>query len=337
MARVHILIYGRNSTSSTTQNLLNVRTGSYNVQVTDAVGCVGSASANVLEIPPPAISICMVTVDPSSQHNYVIWDRSKSPGIASYNIYKETTIPGVFNKIGSRPSDSTCTYIDLPSDPEVQSWRYEISQVDSCGFESPLSAPHKTMHLTINQGVGPTFNLIWDNYQGLPFNYYIVYRDTVPGIASDSVGYVVNNGTYTFTNTVPTLKRSWYYHMGIDNPGGCFPAIKGLNYNASKSNTGNYTFNSGVGINEVSAGLNSMKVYPNPSTGIVNVTLDVSGAQNVTFKVYNELGQVVNSNYYGKLNGQVTKELNLSDLSKGVYILQVVTDHGSTYQKVILQ
>ncbi|MGP8217580.1 MAG: T9SS type A sorting domain-containing protein [Bacteroidia bacterium] len=325
-----------NESSSTTQNIDSVATGTYNVQVTDAVGCVGTAAANVLEIPPPPISICMVTVDPASNHNFVIWDKSTSTGIASYNIYKETTVPGLFNKIGNVPSDSLCTYVDLPSDPEVQSWRYEISQVDSCGFESPLSPPHKTMHLTINQGVGNVFNLIWDNYEGLPFNYYIVYRDSIPGIATDSVGYVVNNGTYTFTNTVWTLGHSWYYHMGINNPGGCTPAIEGVNYNSSKSNTGNYTFVN-VGIASVNGDLSSLAVYPNPTRGTVNFTLDLANTQNIELKLYNTLGQVMLTTNYGRISGHISKQIDLSGLSKGVYIMEVTGENGNAYKKVVLQ
>jgi len=319
--------------NSTNQNLTNVPTGTYNVIVTDQVGCIGTAAAKVQEKAPPQLPICMVTVDPKSNHNYVIWDKSTAKSIASYNVYKETTVPGLFNKIGNVPVKNGGTYVDSLSNPDVQSWRYEVSQVDSCGFESPLSAPHKTMHLTISQG-GSTFNLIWDNYQGLPFNYYIVYRDTVAGVASDSIGYVLNNGVYTYSNKPPASSKPYYYHMGISNPGGCTPSIESINYNASKSNTGNITVS---GIAALNSDLNSLIIYPNPSRGIVNFTLDIANKQNITMKIYNAIGQVIATINYGKINGHISKEIDLSGLSKGVYILQVTGDNGNIYKKVVLQ
>ncbi len=323
-----------NTSSSATQNLTGVPAGTYNVMVTDNAGCVGTATAKVPELLPSQISICMVTVDPASNHNYIIWDKSTSPNIASYNIYKENNAPGVFDKIGNVLASSTCTYVDMLSDPDVQSWRYEISQVDACGYESPLSAPHKTMHLTISQGLSNNVNLIWDNYQGISFGHYIVYRDSVAGIAGDSIGSVINNGTFTYTAAAPLASHPWYFHMGIDNPGGCTPAIEAINYNASKSNTGSVIF---VGVNQLSVDLNSLEVYPNPSTGVFNFSLNIVNKQNITVKIYNAIGQVLSSTNYGRISGQINKELDLTGLSKGVYILQVVGDNGVAYKKVILQ
>ncbi|HSY75245.1 MAG TPA: T9SS type A sorting domain-containing protein, partial [Bacteroidia bacterium] len=323
------------SNGATTSNITNLNAGVYNITVTDAGGCKGTANTKVTEVQPPAISICMVTVDPPTNHNEIIWNKTATKKIARYNIYKETTSPGVFNKIGSVPVDSQCVYIDSLSNALVRSWRYEISQVDSCGDESPLSLPHKTMHLTISPGVGNQFNLIWDNYQGLTFGYYIIYRDSVPGKASDSVGWITNSGIYTYTDIVPTLTHSWYYHMGIDNPGGCTPAIEAINYNSSKSNTGNVTVS---GIPQVDAELNSLEVYPNPTTGMVNMSISLAGEkQNVGIRVINTMGQVLWNSKYNNVSGSLKKQIDLSAYSKGIYIVQVTTDNGVMFRKVVIQ
>jgi hypothetical protein len=87
----------------------------------------------------------------------------------------------------------------------------------------------------------------------------------------------------------------------------------------------------------LNAELSSMMVYPNPSTGVINFTLDLTNKQNVTLKIYNTLGQVMSVTNYGKLIGHVSKRLDLSGLSKGVYIFQVIGDDGNMYKKVILQ
>jgi len=191
--------------------------------------------------------------------------------------------------------------------------------------------------LTISPGIRNDVNLIWDNYQGLSFPRYIIYRDSIAGVASDSIGYVLNNGVFTYTAPAPpSTGHNWYFHMGIDNPGGCNPGARteSINYNASKSNTGNVTF---VGISSVNADLNSLMVYPNPSTGIFNFSMDITNKQNITLKVYNAIGQVLSTTNYGRMSGHINKELDLSGLSKGVYILQVIGGNGVTYKKVVLQ
>ncbi|HXP53166.1 MAG TPA: T9SS type A sorting domain-containing protein, partial [Bacteroidia bacterium] len=323
------------SNGATTSNINGLAAGAYAVTVTDANGCLGTANTKVNQVPPPVISICMVTVNPINNQNQVIWDKTAAKRIAKYNIYKETTSPGVFGLIGSVKVDSAGIFNDTLSNASVRSWRYEISQVDSCGNESPLSAPHKTMHLTISPGTSSNFNLIWDNYQGLSFGYYIVYRDSVPGQASDSINYVTNNGTYTFSDKPWTTTHNWYYHMGISNPGGCTPAIEAINYNASKSNTGNFTVS---GIPQVDAEVNSLEVFPNPSTGIVNVNIALAyEKQNVGVKVINTMGQVLWLDNYKGVSGNVKKQIDLSTYSKGVYIVEVTTGNSTMFRKVVIQ
>lgn len=323
------------SNGATTSAISTLAAGSYAVTVTDAAGCIGTAHATVAPVQPAQISICMVTVNPANNQNQVVWNKSLSKRIAQYNIYKETTSPGVFGLIGSVKADSTCIFNDTLSNALVRSWRYEISQVDSCGNESPLSLPHKTMHLTVNGTT--TVNLIWDNYQGLNFNYYIVYRDSIPGVASDSINYVTNNGTYTFSDTPPfSTKHLWYYHMGISNPGGCFPAIEAVNYNASKSNS--VAFNGSLGLPQVDAELNSLELFPNPSTGMVNMSIALDGgSQNISIKVINTMGQTVWSNNYENASGNFKKQLDFSLYAKGIYIVQVTTNNSSIYRKVVIQ
>jgi hypothetical protein len=330
------------SNGTTTANDYGLAAGNYALTVTDAGGCVGTANATITALPLDTVPICMVTVDPATNFNNLIWNINlASPKAASINIYKETTAPGVFGKIGSAPVGKGL-YVDTLSDARKRSWRYELSQVDSCGNESKLSKPFKTMHLTINLGASNSINLIWDNFQGVVFGYYIVYRDSIAGVASDSIDYVTNNGNFTYTDYPPT-NTNWYYHMGISGGADCSSPImkphstEAINYNASKSNTGSITFVGPTAVNTIAA-VNNVEIFPNPSTGVFSLSVELANkSQSVGVRVINTMGQVISSNTYNEVAGSFEKKIDLSGYSKGIYFVQVTTSNGTSYHKVAVQ
>ena len=78
----------------------------------------------------------------------------------------------------------------------------------------------------------------------------------------------------------------------------------------------------------------TVKIYPNPSnTGVFN--LDFKNEVN-SIKVMDVLGKVVfNENLVTATTG-ITKSIDLSNLTNGVYFINTVNDKGSTNYKVIL-
>ncbi|HXC03769.1 MAG TPA: T9SS type A sorting domain-containing protein, partial [Bacteroidia bacterium] len=322
------------SNSATIQNLSNVAAGLYHVTVTDAGGCKGTLDATVTQTPPSGIPICEVTVDSATQKNMIEWNKAlSSPKIASYNIYKESTSAGVYFLAGNVSNTQLSTFIDTLSNPQARSWRYELSEVDSCGAESPISTPHKTIHLTVNQGLLNTVNLIWDNYEGLAFNTYYIYRDT---IFSHYTKYdSIPNTIFTWSDNNPPHASHVYYRIGIKNPNPCHPSRASINYEASKSNTGNIV--PVTGIQELAFELNSLNIFPNPSNGIFNLKLDLSQRQHIQIKVYTVMGQLISAESLGMVVGPVSKQLNLSNCSRGVYFVQVQSDAGMVTRRVVVQ
>ena len=91
------------------------------------------------------------------------------------------------------------------SNTSQQAYRYQIKYVDTCGNESSVGDTHKTLHLTINQGVGSTWNLIWTAYEGVSFPSYNIYRGTnssnmtlINTVASNITSYTDNNAPSGF-------------------------------------------------------------------------------------------------------------------------------------------
>ena len=81
---------------------------------------------------------------------------------------------------------------------------------------------------------------------------------------------------------------------------------------------------------------NILRVYPNPTSGILNIDLELAEKENVKVMVFNALGQqitqiiesdVVTGNY----------KINMSDLSKGIYQIKVVVNDETMSKKVLLK
>ena len=222
------------STSATTQSIWVSQSGSYFVKVTGTNGCSSTSApfnvnASLLATP----EICIVSVDTSQNENIIIWDKPVSNLIDSFKVYKETYMAGVYDVIATKPYDSLSYYVDTASQPMIRSERYKISAVDTCGNESVLSDFHKTMHLTINQGLGGAYNLIWENYEGFSFLYYRVYRGTTVGglVLIDSIPSNIT----TYTDLNPPVGVN-IYMIAVVSPGPCNASKVNTNYNSSRSN-----------------------------------------------------------------------------------------------------
>ena len=81
-------------------------------------------------------------------------------------------------------------------------------------------------------------------------------------------------------------------------------------------------------IASTSKAITEIKLYPNPTTSILNVS---SVSENATFKVYNLLGQTV-------INGKLSNNsIDVSNFSAGVYILELTDKDTTTINRFIKQ
>ncbi|MFH0865278.1 MAG: T9SS type A sorting domain-containing protein, partial [Bacteroidota bacterium] len=309
----------------TTQNINNIPPGNYCVTVTDGNGCTTTISGIVQSVAYPAPDICMVSVDTSSNQNLVIWEKPVSSGIDQYYIFRESSISGIYNLIGSQNYSDFSTFIDLTSNSLQQPYRYKLAIYDYCGLTSQQSSYHQTIHLTISAGMGGAWNLEWNNYEGFSFSTYNIYRGTNAGnmILLNSVAITVNS----YTDLAPPTGIIYYMIEAVKlTP--CNPSFKSEDsFGSTISNVAN---TNEVGINEF-YDANDIQIFPNPANS--EITVSSAFIVNSKLEILNSLGQII---YCGNLSA-TSKTIDVSGFSKGVYFLILKGNTFTTYKKIVLQ
>ena len=311
------------SNGATTQSTVVTTSGNYTVQITDANGCSSQSQPYLVGASPLANpDICIVGVDSVSGHNIVIWNKPVSTAIKHYNVYSQGNQANVFNLLGSVPYSSMSTFIDTASKPTQQAYIYKISVVDTCGAESSLSNYHETIHLSINQGMGNTYNLMWNFYEGFTFPSYKIYRGTSPSNMTLLTTLASTLNSYT-DQTPPT--GYVYYQIEAVNPNPCTPSKKVVN--SSKSNIASNNVATGI-YNYVDNAIN-ISIYPDPATD--KLTIDASQSIPKSIEILNIEGQIIKV-----ITGSSNKtNVDISELPSGLYFVKVQTEKGIAVKKFI--
>jgi len=326
------------SNNATGANIFVKSSGDYTVQATDINGCKTTSApyvvnASLLQKP----EICIVGIDSATNSNFVVWERSGDPLIDSFRVYRESTVAGVYNLIGSRSVNDPGIFHDVNSNPKVQAYRYKLTAVDTCGMETPPSNFHKTLHLSINAGLNGSWNLIWSHYEGFNFGTYRIYRGYDSTALQPLTQIQSNLNSYTDLNPP---SGTVYYQIEVISPHPCYPdsiySKAQTNYNTSRSNRVNTTMAPNTGMHEQMIADFAVSLFPNPSDGQFTFELMNESKDLYQISVHNLLGQEL----YMESDIQVTKyykrTINLNQLAPGVYYFVVKNKESKLVKKIVI-
>ena len=82
---------------------------------------------------------------------------------------------------------------------------------------------------------------------------------------------------------------------------------------------------------------NDLSVYPNPASQVVNIGFTINEPQNVIIEFLSINGSVLYNESLTYFKGIYLKSLNISSFNRGIYLLRVKSDKGTTIQKVVVQ
>lgn len=89
-----------------------------------------------------------------------------------------------------------------------------------------------------------------------------------------------------------------------------------------------------TGINESMSAENDIDIFPNPSTGLINIHTSTKNEEEQFVEVYNLLGAKIHVSEKSKLSNYT---LNLSNQPKGVYVVKIYRGEKCTTRKIIVQ
>jgi len=81
----------------------------------------------------------------------------------------------------------------------------------------------------------------------------------------------------------------------------------------------------------------SMTVYPNPSTGVVNLSLEGFNGKHTTLSVVNVIGTVVYHEVLPTVDGRINKSIDLSKMANGLYYIKLDAEDHSEIRKIVLK
>lgn len=286
---------------------------------------------------PTTPEICMIQVDSLSENNVIYWDKTLYATADTFYIYRDTANNN-YALIGKVPYDSLSLFNDTlrslysaNGDPNLTSWKYKIAYHDNVSNTMSAMSP---WHQSIYQyNVGGLF--IWNHYQvegqvtpvpGL--TNYLLMRDNISGTGNwvvaataSSSSTNINDPQYaTYQNTADwKIETLWATT--------CDPTRTTIS--TTRSNIKRSNFGAGIKRKENKFFIN---ISPNPAKD--NISVDIVGFSSTSlcnFKIYNSQGQIISN---ASINGDKAN-IDVSHLSKGLYLLECTRNNTSEFKKFI--
>lgn len=318
------------SNNATTEDISGLSPGDYQVTVFQSNGCNALYSWTIENKAPSKPEICIVTVDTTTNTNLIVWEKDENnpEDISYYNIYRETSNIGQYQKIDTVHHSNISVFNDVVASPENRSWRYKISAVNECGIESKLSNSHKTIHIVITDLGAGEKGISWDNYEGFQYSTYDLLRYTVDFGWETLIAGIQYENTPYITDTPPS-DTDLNYIVEVLPPGGQCSATEGKaqDYNAARSNKPSSIFNPGDGTGDPNNSLSkeendnyTVALYPNPSDGLFKVAVYHKNAnEQLNMEIVDLNGKAIYSS-------NITNGVNYIDLhhvQSGVYFVKI--------------
>ena len=296
----------------------------YTLSLTDTNGCTSSKSVQVNIKQAPSQYLCMVSVDSTSTHNIVVWEKLDKGATDSFYLYREITTNN-YMQIAALGRNDLSEYHDYAANPNTTGYRYKIAVRDTCGNVSSLSLYHNSIHL---QYLG-SGNLQWNIYdiesQITPVASYDIYRDS-SGAGTWQLILTVSGTQNTATDPNFALYPNAKYRVQAN-----------WSYTCTSSRSiftgvlSNVIRNQVNGLSEAK-NMGTIEISPNPTKAYLYITLPKSAGSKITLT--DMAGKVLS---ILQTSGKDSETINLEVLPSGVYVLLYQDAEVCVSKKIVKQ
>jgi PKD repeat protein len=218
------------------------------------------------------------------------------------------------------------------NNPTAWQWIFQDGSPSSSTVQDPVNICYQT------PGVFDV-TLITTSASGndtLTLNNYVTVYATPPFPVITQIGYTLTSSpssSYQWqfnstdipgaTNQSYTILQTGYYTVIVSDSNGCVNSAT--------------TYVLISGINDL-GGDSNISIYPNPSDGnfIVELVLSENSGE-VSIDILNTLGQEVFSSQQKISSAVIKQEMDLSDVARGVYFIQIKTEKEFVRKKILIE
>ncbi len=346
-----------------TASINNLPAGMYSVMATDSIGCMDSAMITITE--PAAIMVMDTIINPSCNGDSTgaIMITSVTNGTAPYT-YLWSNGAVTMNVMNIPAGTYGATITDANGCMTMASYTViepnAITITDT--VNNVLCNGDSTGSIMILSTIGGTapYTYMWSN-GAMTMNAMNVPAGTYTVTVTDANGCMTMS---TYTVTEPTALTLTIMHNNNDSAtampvGGVMPYTYQWSANSGNQTTAtatnlmnNVTYMvtvvdangceamdsvdvSFINVQSI-ANVNSLAMFPNPTSAQVFVDLDLATATTVQINITNALGQLVSTQALGTIQTQRV-ELSTSDLPSGLYLVQFQIGEELVTRKLIVQ
>ena len=351
------------STGDTTQSITVSNSGLYSLEFTTPCGTGQSYAVEVNVFNPPASPTTVNDTIPTP--GTAILSASGSGPINWYDAAIGGTLLGTSN-LFTTPSINTTTTFWAETQETHAGLNFQVGPADSSVAAGASSNSNQYLTFDVYNTfilhtvkvyaqIAGTRTIELRDDQGILLQSTIVNVNV--GMTVVTVDFLINPGTaYRLSKTGGELYRNnnangLHYPYTIDNYCSITGNSQGTGYyyyfydwsiklpenSCSSARMPAVAFvanpNSIADVNQ----MNSLKVYPNPATNLLNVSFNLQTADQIIIEIIDATGRVVRSKNVSSNSGSYNEQFELSLLSKGVYSVHVLSNNKNYYHKLILQ
>ncbi len=282
--------------------------GNYDIELTDGSGTVVASTTAALNLQPYAVDYVTIGTATANMggNNYTATITTTNDDLTNDDQPIQINVNGSTNLYVTPDMNVT---IELDMDAYASevgfALREGIPAGDAAAEWAAANAGNSIAYKSVGSISGTTFSQDYtiNNYG---CHFFVTFDDYGDGITFNNP----SGQARLVSHTTDAISGSWGDGM-----------VK------------SYEFISTVGLNE-NSGMSSLSIYPNPSTSVANISLNLNDEANVTISVVNTLGQTVYTNALGNVNGNQNIQINTTDLEEGIYLVNVTVDGNTTTQRI---